>query len=70
MVIELDPNVFGAYFNKGLSLGYLAKYEDAIKWFDKAIELNPKDSSSWIDKDNALFNLTRYEDALSCQLQP
>ena len=39
--IELNPNYFEAYTNRGLIYDNLGKYERAIQDYDKAIQINP-----------------------------
>ena len=44
-----------AWYNKGLALDNLNKYDEAIKAFDKAIEINPKYSAAWDNKGVFLY---------------
>jgi tetratricopeptide (TPR) repeat protein len=39
--LTIEPDNFGALYNKGVTLSSLGKYEEAIKYYDKAIEINP-----------------------------
>jgi tetratricopeptide (TPR) repeat protein len=39
-VIELDPKMMRAYDSLGLCYDYLGKYDEAVKYYRKAIELN------------------------------
>lgn len=41
--IELDPENSGAYFQRGISLGELGQYEEAISSIDKAIALGHRE---------------------------
>jgi tetratricopeptide (TPR) repeat protein len=50
---------------KGVSLLYLGKYDEAIKYFDKALEINPNETRAWINKSDALFHLGKYEEAIN-----
>jgi tetratricopeptide (TPR) repeat protein len=50
---------------KGRSLLWLGKYDEAIKYFDKALEINPNDTKAWYNKSTALFNLGKYEEAIN-----
>jgi hypothetical protein len=44
--IKLFPDYYQLYFNKGISLSSINKYEGAILCFEKAIIFNPKHASS------------------------
>ena len=46
MCIQINPNLSGAYNNKGLALRKLNKYEEAIHCFDRAINLDHSDSNA------------------------
>ena len=53
--IEINPQNSNAWNNKGVALGNLNKYDEAMKAFDKAIEINPQDSDAWNNKGVALL---------------
>lgn len=55
-----------AWFNKGVALAKLGKYEEAIECYDKVIELNPNYAPAWYNKGVALAKLGRYEEAIEC----
>ena len=48
-------------FNRGLSLGKLGRYEDAIHSYDRVIELDPKNINTYNAKGSALEKLGRYK---------
>ena len=52
--------------NKGLALSSMARYDEAVKWFDKAVQANPKFGAAWANRGLALFKLGRYEEAVAC----
>ena len=52
-----------SWIQKGLTLHYLGRDEEALQAYDKAIELNPDDSDSWHRKSIELDKLGRYEEA-------
>nr|MDO8082566.1 tetratricopeptide repeat protein [Candidatus Freyarchaeota archaeon] len=52
--------------NKGNSLVDKGKYEEAIKFYDKALKINPQDVVALTNKGTALDQLGRYEDAVEC----
>jgi tetratricopeptide (TPR) repeat protein len=39
----------------------LHRYQEAIKYYDKAPELDPKYANAWNNKGSALYNLKRYD---------
>ena len=53
-----------AWYNKGIALDDLGRYEEAIKAYDKAIELKPDYQKAWYNKGIALRKLYSYEEAL------
>lgn len=65
-VLSRNPKILQAWFNKGVSLFRLGKYDDAIICFDKAIEINPRYKELWKMKYLALYNLNNKEEALEC----
>jgi Flp pilus assembly protein TadD len=62
--IEINPQFPEAWNSKGVALGDLGRYEDALIAFDKAIEINPQSPEAWYNKGLALSYLGRNEDAL------
>ena len=64
--IKLDPKYAHAWYNKGISLNSLGRYEDALTCYDEAIKLDPKYAIAWNNKGNSLNSLGRYEEALTC----
>ena len=65
-VIELNPNDFSAFNNKGHCLANLKKYEDAIQCFDKSIHLFPRFFDAFYNKGLCLFNLKLFDEAVQC----
>ena len=55
-----------AWYNKGVALVHLGRYEEALAVCNKAIKIEPHDEDAWINKGIALANLNRYVEALSC----
>lgn len=64
--IELHPEDAFAWFNKGVSLDSLVRYEEALSCYSKAIVLDPEDAGAWNNRGNSLNNLGRHEEALNC----
>jgi tetratricopeptide (TPR) repeat protein len=61
-----DSNYASVWYNKGVALVDLGKYEEALVYFDKAIELNPNDAEVWDNKGIALGHLGKHDEALAC----
>ena len=50
--------LFGdAWHNKGIALGNLEEYEDALGCFDTVIDEDPNDADSWLNKGFILTKL-------------
>lgn len=52
--------------NKGVSLGNLGKFDEALECFDRALDANPKYARALIDKAIGLLIMQRAKDALDC----
>jgi tetratricopeptide (TPR) repeat protein len=52
--------------NKGISLGSLGRYEEAIVCLDTALELDPRCVAVWGNKGASLDILGRHEEAIHC----
>ena len=52
------------WVKKGITLGKLGKYEEALDAFNKAIEINPQYDLAWYNKGVTLGELGRQEEAL------
>lgn len=52
------------WLNKGIELGEIGRYEEAISCFDAAIKIDEKYADAWYNKGEALFYVNQYEDAL------
>lgn len=53
------------WFQQGLSLYNMDKYEESLNAYDKALELNPNDFEAWNNKGIDLGLLGRYDEALT-----
>ena len=51
------------WFNEGVALAKLKRYEKAIKAFEKAIKINPKDALGYSNLGELFFDLGNLEDA-------
>jgi tetratricopeptide (TPR) repeat protein len=63
--IELKPDNYGGWNNRGNALRELKRYEEALANHNKAIELKPDNYGAWNNRCNALRGLKRYEEALA-----
>ena len=63
-VIGTNPQDSTAWLDKGVDLGGLGKYNEALKAFEKAIEISPQNSLAWAGKGMALCDLERYDEAM------
>ena len=61
--IETQPDLAGAWNNRGVALGYLGKYQEAIAAYDKAIEIQPDYATAWNNRGVTLGNLGDYQKA-------
>lgn len=66
--LEVDPTHAKIWYNKGIALNNLQRYEEAIDAFDQVIRINPEEvnarASAWFNKGMALQKLGRYEEAI------
>jgi len=54
------------FYNLGLALFNLNKFEEAITNYDNCISINPDIKDAYHNKALALYNLKRYDEAISC----
>jgi tetratricopeptide (TPR) repeat protein len=52
------------WFDKGLELYWIGKYEESVKAFDEALKIEPNNYDTWMQKGWALHELGKYKDAL------
>ena len=55
-----------AFYQKGLALYGINRYQQAIECFDKAILIDGNDPRIWTSKGSILGNLGRYQQAIEC----
>jgi len=68
-VLDEDPTFARAWYEKGVNLTNLDRYEEAIICFEKALEFSQSkilEAIAWCEKALALFGLKRYEEAMEC----
>ena len=64
ILLEKVKNNAEAWNNKGVALGTLGDYADAINAYDEAIRLEPSFAEAWNNKGIALDSLGNYTDAI------
>ena len=64
--LQMNPNEAHIWLNKGNDLANLAKYNEAVECYDKALKTNPSDVDAWENKGLALVDLAKYEDSIEC----
>lgn len=52
--------------NKGLALGNLGRYAEAIRCYDEALQRNPRLAETWCNKGISLYNLGKCAEAIKC----
>ena len=63
--IQLKPDYYQAWGNRGLGLKNLKRYEEAIASYSKAVELKPDFHKAWYNKGLALDELGRHGEAIA-----
>jgi tetratricopeptide (TPR) repeat protein len=70
-VIKADDKVLGnnlqnstGWYDKGVELDDLNKFDEALKAYDKAIEINPRNADAWNNKGIDLDNLNKSDEAI------
>jgi superkiller protein 3 len=48
--VEFKPDDHEAWYNRGISLDNLGRYEEAISSYDKAVEFKPDYYQAWYNK--------------------
>ena len=62
--LQLNPNLWYAYNNRGLAYDYLGQYERAIQDFSNAIALNHDDNTAYINRGGLYEELGNYNQAI------
>ena len=68
-LVKIQEDDAFAWFSRGLALHQLARYEEAIKCYDKSLELDPNNAEAWNTKGLHLSELGKYEEAIKCYLK-
>ncbi|CAD8127977.1 unnamed protein product [Paramecium sonneborni] len=64
--IQINPQFYKAYYQKGFALQKINRYEEAIKSFNQTIQINPYFYKAYNKKGIALSKMERYEEGISC----
>ncbi|MCL1471404.1 tetratricopeptide repeat protein [Argonema antarcticum] len=64
-VLSIKPKFHDAWYNRGVALKDLGRYEEAILSYDRALELQPDSSETWNNRGAALRSLGRVEEAIA-----
>ncbi|MEX0270250.1 tetratricopeptide repeat protein [Leptolyngbyaceae cyanobacterium UHCC 1019] len=63
--IEIDPDAYKAWHNRGKALYALGRNEEAIASYDQAVAIQPDFHSAWHNRGNVLSVLGRNEEAIT-----
>jgi len=56
--VELDSGNYEAWFNKGIALTELGKYQEAIAVYDNVLKLVPNYAAAWYHKGRVLKRIS------------
>jgi len=62
--MSLNPYYAEVYFNKGIIMENVGKYEEAVKYYTKAIAINPEYIDAYVRRAKALMKLGREDEAM------
>ncbi|MBC6477679.1 MAG: sigma-70 family RNA polymerase sigma factor [Hormoscilla sp. GM7CHS1pb] len=63
--IEIEPDNYIAWYNRGYALNKLGRHEEAVASYNKAIKLKPDFSLAWQDRGDVLIDLGRDREAIA-----
>jgi tetratricopeptide (TPR) repeat protein len=63
--IKLQPQNYEYWFNQGLSLFHLHRFEDAISAYDQTLNLNPDFAKAWYNRGGVLGELGDFDGAVA-----
>jgi tetratricopeptide (TPR) repeat protein len=64
LIVNLDPQNWEAWNNRGIMLDKVERYEDALQSYDRALALAPNDLNAMHNRGAALLCLSRFDEAL------
>ncbi len=62
--LELAPDLFEGWCNRGVVLYRIGKYEEAIASYDRALEAKPDDYEAWYFRGNVFEDMGKHEEAI------
>jgi len=62
--IKTDPNNANAWYNKGILLFKMCRFQEARNSFAQATDIDPEFAEAWYNKGIALMNLGKYFEAI------
>ncbi|TFG21606.1 MAG: tetratricopeptide repeat protein, partial [Promethearchaeota archaeon] len=65
-LLKMKPKEFYEFYNKGVALGRVGDYENAITMFDEALKLKPDLMQALHNKGSMLSELKRFDEAIKC----
>lgn len=63
--IDINPDLEGAWYNRGNTLVLNEQYTEALDSYDKVITLNPNNSDAWHKRGEMLSKLNEYAEAVA-----
>jgi tetratricopeptide (TPR) repeat protein/CHAT domain-containing protein len=63
--LEIQPDYYAAWHDRGVVLNKLERLEEAIASYDKAIEIQPDLHEAWTSRGQALCDLEQLEEAIA-----
>jgi tetratricopeptide (TPR) repeat protein/DNA-binding transcriptional ArsR family regulator len=64
IVVDIQPNKYKAWFQRGQSLYFLGKYTEEIESYDRGLKINPNHYETWNDRGVALDDLGKHQEAM------
>jgi tetratricopeptide (TPR) repeat protein len=62
--MKLDANNTNAWYNKGIILFKMCRYQDALNSFAQAADIDPGFTDAWYNKGMAFMNIRKYLEAI------
>lgn len=61
----VNPSYAALYYNRGIALDQLGRFEAALASYDRAVAIDPRYADAWFNRGNLLKNLGLFEAAPS-----
>jgi tetratricopeptide (TPR) repeat protein/predicted amidohydrolase len=65
-ITQINPCFIEGWYNRGVVLEKLGRYDEAVKCYDEAIRINPNFAKAWLNKGVALGKLGKYNEEVEC----